>query len=50
MNPMPIPAATVISTRPQSGAIPTRKAPVAPVNPTWDSAWPAKVCPRSTRK
>ena len=49
-EPMPMPAATVIATMPQSGATPTRTAPVAPVKPTWASAWPAKVCPRSTRK
>src|SRR2546421_663323 len=40
--PTPIPAATVIIIRPQSGATPIRTAPVAPVNPTWASAWPAK--------
>src|SRR6202021_1980199 len=33
-----------------SGERPNRIAPVAPVKPTCDSAWPAKVCPRSTRK
>ena len=37
-------------TRPASGERPNSAAPVAPVKPTCDSAWPAKVWPRSTRK
>src|ERR1700681_78821 len=47
---MPIPASSVRDTSPQSGATPSSTAPVAPANPTCDSAWPAKVCARSTRK
>src|SRR5579875_2872551 len=38
------------ATRPQSGLIPTSAAPVAPAKPTWESAWPAKLRLRSTRK
>ena len=49
-SPMPTPAATVIPTRPHNGDTPTSTAPVAPVKPTCDRAWPAKVWPRSTRK
>ena len=49
-SPMPIPATKVKPTRPASGDRPNRIAPVAPVKPTCDSAWPANVCPRSTRK
>ena len=47
---MPIPAATVRAIMPQSGDMPIRPAAVAPAKPTWESAWPAKVCPRPTRK
>src|SRR4029077_12844454 len=47
---MPIPASNVRATSPQSGATPNSTAPVAPAKPTCDSAWPAKVCARSTRK
>src|SRR5271156_3017714 len=49
-SPMPIPATKVKPTRPASGDRPNRIAPVAPVKPTCDSAWPANVWPRSTRK
>ena len=35
---MPIPAASVNPTMPQSGDTPTSTAPVAPVNPTCESA------------
>src|SRR5271170_7004060 len=49
-SPMPIPLKKVKPTRPASGDRPNRTAPVAPVKPTCDSAWPAKVCPRRTRK
>src|ERR1700722_15190298 len=49
-SPMPIPARSVRATSPHSGAIPNSTAPVAPAKPTCDSAWPAKVCARSTRK
>src|SRR5580704_15355004 len=41
---------TVKPTRPASGEKPNSTAPVAPVKPACESAWPAKVCPRSTRK
>src|SRR5271170_8254444 len=44
------PAITVKPTNPASGERPKRTAPVAPVKPTWESAWPAKVWPRRTRK
>jgi len=37
--------ATVKPSRPHSGASPISPAPVAPANPIWESAWPAKVCP-----
>src|SRR6516164_8704781 len=47
---MPTPVRNVKPTRPASGEKPNRIAPVAPVKPTCDSAWPANVCPRSTRK
>src|ERR1700727_301234 len=49
-SPIPIPATKVKPTRPASGERPNRIVPVAPVKPTCDSAWPANVCPRSTRK
>src|SRR5277367_4577496 len=49
-SPMPIPLMKVKPTKPASGDRPNRTAPVAPVKPTCDSAWPANVCPRSTRK
>ena len=49
-SPMPIPLTKVKPTKPASGDRPNRTAPVAPVKPTCDNAWPAKVCPRSTRK
>src|SRR6202158_4641520 len=49
-SPIPIPATKVKPTRPASGERPNKIAPVAPVKPTCDRAWPAKVCPRSTRK
>src|SRR5271166_3740538 len=49
-SPIPTPATSVKPTRPANGERPNNTAPVAPVKPTWDSAWPAKVCPRSTRK
>src|SRR5580658_4237977 len=49
-RPIPIPLRNVKPTRPASGESPNRTAPVAPVKPTCDSAWPAKVWPRSTRK
>ena len=39
-----------MATRPQSGGTPISTAPVAPAKPTCDSAWPANVCARSTRK
>jgi hypothetical protein len=38
MKPMPMPAASVTITSPQSGVTPISTAPVAPVKPTWDSA------------
>ena len=47
---MPMPAASVSTTKPHRGERPTSTAPVAPAKPTWDSAWPANVCARSTRK
>src|SRR5580692_5029158 len=47
---MPTPAASVMTIRPQSGETPISTAPVAPAKPTCDSAWPAKVWARSTRK
>ena len=47
---MAIPATRVKPTRPPSGESPNSTAPVAPVKPTCESAWPAKVWPRSTRK
>src|SRR5579872_530127 len=49
-NPMPMPPATVKASKPQSGGTPRSTAPVAPANPTWESAWPAKARLRSTRK
>src|SRR5580693_1354263 len=49
-SPMPIPAISVKPMSPASGETPNSAAPVAPVKPTWLSAWPAKVWPRSTRK
>src|SRR4029079_12334771 len=49
-SPIPRPAATVSRTSPASGDTPIKTAPVAPVKPTWASAWPSKVCPRRTRK
>src|SRR3984885_10867687 len=49
-NPMPMPAASVRTINPHSGDRPNSTAPVAPAKPTCDSAWPAKVCARSTRK
>ena len=47
---MAIPAATTKAMRPVSGETPISAAPVAPVKPMWERAWPAKVWPRSTRK
>src|ERR1700752_4176120 len=47
---MPTPTRAVKPTRPASGEKPNRTAPVAPAKPACESAWPAKVCPRSTRK
>ena len=47
---MATPAASVNTTMPPSGAMPISTAPVAPAKPTWESAWPAKVWPRATRK
>src|SRR5215471_21064992 len=47
---MPTPAASVMPTRPHNGDTPISTAPVAPAKPTCDSACPAKVCARSTRK
>ena len=44
------PAISVKPTSPQRGDRPIRIAPVAPVKPTCDSAWPAKVWLRRTRK
>ena len=35
---------------PTAALAPIRPAPVAPAKPICDSAWPAKVCPRMTRK
>src|SRR5277367_956783 len=49
-TPMPIPLTKVKPTSPASGDRPNSTAPVAPVKPTCESAWPAKVWPRSTRK
>ena len=49
-SPITTPAASVKPTRPHSGASPISPAPVAPAKPICDSAWPAKVCPRITRK
>src|SRR6202034_4887527 len=43
-------ATTVKPTSPHTDATPIKTAPVAPAKPIWDSAWPANVCPRSTRK
>ncbi len=48
--PMPTPAASVKPSSPQIGAMPIKPAPVAPAKPMWESAWPAKVWPRITRK
>ena len=48
MNPIAAPAASVAADSPHSGGRPISTAPVAPVKPTWDSAWPANVWPRST--
>src|SRR5271154_2742040 len=47
---MPTPTRAVKPTRPANGDRPNSTAPVAPVKPACESAWPAKVCPRSTRK
>src|SRR5208337_1818321 len=47
---MATPTRAVKPTRPANGDRPNSTAPVAPANPAWESAWPAKVCPRSTRK
>src|SRR5690348_11487903 len=47
---MPMPAASVSAISPHNGDTPIRIAPVAPSNPTCESAWPAKLCARSTRK
>src|SRR5271157_1647808 len=47
---MPTPVRNVKPTRPANGDRPNSTAPVAPVKPVCESAWPAKVCPRSTRK
>src|SRR5208282_860988 len=49
-RPMATPVTRVKPTSPANGERPKRIAPVAPVKPTWESAWPAKVWPRSTRK
>src|SRR5271157_4568106 len=49
-SPIPTPATRVKPASPANGERPNNTAPVAPVKPTWESAWPAKVCPRSTRK
>ncbi len=49
-NPIAMPAASVKPISPQSGAKPISTAPVAPANPICESAWPAKVCARITRK
>ena len=50
IRPMTMPAASEKPISPQIGARPISPAPVAPAKPTCDSAWPAKVCPRITRK
>src|SRR5208282_5147846 len=47
---MPTPTKVVKPTRPASGEKPNSTAPVAPVKPACERAWPANVCPRSTRK
>src|SRR5271166_3060631 len=47
---MPTPTRTVKPTRPASGEKPNSTAPVASVKPACESAWPAKVWPRNTRK
>src|SRR5271157_4339390 len=49
-SPIPTPVRNVKPTRPANGDRPNSTAPVAPANPACESAWPAKVCPRSTRK
>src|SRR5690349_9019821 len=49
-SPMPMPPATVKASSPQNGATPRSTAPVAPANPTCESACPAKARLRSTRK
>src|SRR5271166_3376172 len=47
---MPTPTKVVKPTRPASGEKPNSTAPVAPVKPAFERAWPANVFPRSTRK
>ena len=49
-RPIPTPVTKVKPTSPAKGERPIRIAPVAPVKPTCESAWPAKVWPRRTRK